>query len=86
MTQEQEIELLDTVKVLVDNDARILRILENDDAFDEKGLVSQVKTLDKRVADLEFSRKFLMGLVSIAVFVGGGLWSLITWAYDKFVS
>lgn len=62
---------------------RVLYILENDEKTNRIGLVESVAEMQKSIDELIFKQKVFAAKVAFLGVVGGFLFSLLVWAYDK---
>ncbi len=62
---------------------RILYILETDEKTHRKGLVEEVSDIKITLEDLIFKQKMFAAKVAFLGVVGGFLFSVLVWAYDK---
>jgi hypothetical protein len=64
---------------------RVLYILENDEKTNKKGLVEDVADMKQTLEDLVFKQKMFAAKVAFLGVVGGFLFSVLVWAYDKII-
>jgi len=64
---------------------RVLYILENDEKTNRKGLVEDVADMKKTLEELIFKQKMFAAKVAFLGVVGGFLFSVLVWAYDKII-
>ena len=64
---------------------RVLYILENDEKTNRKGLVEDVADIKIVLEDLLFKQKMFAAKVAFLGVVGGFLFSVLVWAYDKVI-
>lgn len=62
---------------------RILYILENDEKTNRTGLVEDVAQMKQTLDELVFKQKMFAAKVAFLGVVGGFLFSVLVWAYDK---
>lgn len=62
---------------------RILYILENDDKTNRTGLVQDVADMKISIEELMFKQKMFAAKVAFLGVIGGFLFSVLVWAYDK---
>ena len=64
---------------------RVLYILENDEKTNRTGLVEDVAEMKKTLDELIFKQKMFAAKVAFLGIVGGFLFSVFVWAYDKVI-
>lgn len=64
---------------------RVLYILENDEKTNRKGLVKDVADMKITLEDLVLEKKMFATKVAMLGVVGGFLFSILVWAYDKVI-
>lgn len=64
---------------------RVLYILENDEKTNRKGLVEDVSDMKLTLEELVFKQKMFAAKVAFLGLVGGFLFSVLVWAYDKII-
>jgi hypothetical protein len=64
---------------------RVLYILENDDKTKRKGLVEDVADMKITLEDLVLQKKMFAAKVTLLGVIGGFLFSILVWAYDKII-
>lgn len=64
---------------------RILYILENDDKTNRTGLVQDVADMKTAIEDIIVEKKMFAAKVAVLGVVGGFLFSVLVWAYDKVI-
>lgn len=64
---------------------RVLYILENDDKTNRKGLVEDVSDMKLAIDDLVLEKKMFAAKVSLLGVIGGFMFSVLVWAYDKII-
>ena len=64
---------------------RVLYILENDDKTNRKGLVEDVAEMKKTLEELMFKQKMFAAKVAFLGIIGGFLFSVLVWSYDKII-
>lgn len=64
---------------------RILYILENDEKTKRKGLVEDVSDMKITLEELVFKQKMFAAKVAFLGVVGGFLFSVLVWVYDKII-
>lgn len=62
---------------------RVLYILENDEKTNRTGLVEDVANIKLTLEDLVFKQKIFAAKVAFLGVVGGFIFSVLVWAYDK---
>ena len=62
---------------------RILYILENDEKTNRTGLVQDVADMKLAIDDIIVEKKMFAAKVAVLGVVGGFLFSVMVWAYDK---
>lgn len=62
---------------------RILYILENDEKTNRTGLVQDVADMKLSIEDIIFEKKMFAAKVAFLGVVGGFIFSILVWAYDK---
>lgn len=62
---------------------RILYILENDEKTNRTGLVEDVANMKETLEELLFKQKMFAAKVAFLGVVGGFVFSVLVWAYDK---
>lgn len=64
---------------------RILYILENDDKTNRTGLVQDVADMKLAIEDIIIDKKIFVAKVAFLGAVGGFLFTVLVWAYDKVI-
>lgn len=64
---------------------RVLYILENDEKTNRKGLVEVVADMQVNIEELIFKQKIFVAKVAFLGAIGGFLFSVLVWAYDKII-
>ncbi len=64
---------------------RVLYILENDDKTKRKGLVQDVADMKIAIDDLIIDKKIFVAKVAFLGAVGGFLFTVLVWSYDKII-
>lgn len=64
---------------------RILYILENDEKTNRTGLVQDVSDMKLAMEDIIVEKKIFAAKVAFLGVVGGFLFSVLVWAYDKII-
>lgn len=64
---------------------RVLYILENDEKTNRKGLVEVVADMQVNIEELIFKQKIFAAKVAFLGAIGGFLFSVLVWAYDKII-
>lgn len=64
---------------------RILYILENDDKTNRTGLVQDVADMKLAIEDIIIDKKIFVAKVAFLGAVGGFLFSVLVWSYDKII-
>jgi hypothetical protein len=62
---------------------RVLYILENDEKTNRTGLVEDVANMKETLDQLIFNQKVFAAKVALLGVVGGFIFSILVWAYDK---
>jgi hypothetical protein len=62
---------------------RVLYILENDEKTNRKGLVEDVSEMKLNLEELMFKQKMFVSKVAFLGVIGGFLFSVLIWAYDR---
>jgi len=62
---------------------RILYILENDEKTNRTGLVEDVANMKETLEELLFKQKMFAAKVAFLGVIGGFLFSVLVWSYDK---
>lgn len=64
---------------------RILYILENDEKTNRTGLVQDVADMKLSIEDIIVEKKMFAAKVAVLGVVGGFIFSVLVWAYDKVI-
>ena len=64
---------------------RTLYILENDDKTNRTGLVQDVADMKLAIEDIIIDKKIFVAKVAFLGAVGGFLFSVLVWSYDKII-
>lgn len=64
---------------------RILYILENDEKTNRTGLVQDVADMKLAIDDIIIDKKIFVAKVAFLGAVGGFLFTVLVWAYDKVI-
>ena len=64
---------------------RILYILENDEKTNRTGLVQDVADMKLAIEDIIIDKKIFVAKVSFLGAVGGFLFTVLVWSYDKII-
>lgn len=64
---------------------RILYILENDEKTNRTGLVQDVADMKLAIEDIIIDKKIFVAKVAFLGAVGGFLFTVLVWSYDKII-